>query len=204
MSVVKAAPEFSAARIRLWLKRSSRILGVVVICILAWAGYLRLSGNFHAVEDGVVYRSGQLSKAQFADRISEKGIRTIINLRGNNRGRSWYDDEVAASATAHVMHVDFPLSSGRELTDDQLVKLATLLRNVPRPILIHCEAGADRTGFASAFYELVIAKRPAEEASTQLSIRYGHFPWLRNNTFAMDRSFTRTVTLMRTPALGAN
>jgi protein tyrosine/serine phosphatase len=201
MSVIKAVPEFSAARMRLWLKRSSRILAVVTICVLAWVGYLRLSGNFHAVEDGLVYRSGQLSKAQFADRISERGIRTIINLRGNNTGRPWYDDEVAASTTAHVVHVDFPLSSGRELTDDQLIKLTTLLRDADRPLLIHCEAGADRTGLVSALYELVVAKRPAEEASAQLSIRYGHFPWLRNSTVAMDRSFTRAVTLMRATAL---
>jgi hypothetical protein len=51
-----------------------------------WAGYLRLSGNFHAVEEGVIYRSAQLSGDDFQNRIRTYGIRTIINLRGENSG----------------------------------------------------------------------------------------------------------------------
>jgi hypothetical protein len=62
-----------------------------VVLTAGWAGYLHLSGNFHAVEDGAVYRSGQLSGAELSSRIREKGILTIINLHGNNAGSPWYD-----------------------------------------------------------------------------------------------------------------
>jgi protein tyrosine/serine phosphatase len=158
---------------------------------------MRLTGNFHTVEQGVIYRSGQLSGTQFQSRIKENGIRTVINLRGNNAGRSWYDDEMKASALTGVQHIDFPLSSGKELTDDQLIKLTALLRDSPRPLLIHCEAGADRSGLASALYELVIAKRAPEEVWPQLSFRYGHFPWLRNSTAAMDRTLERVISRTR-------
>lgn len=176
-----------------WLKRSGQSLAVVALLIGSWAGYLRLTGNFHPIESGVIYRSGQLSGDQFVDRIRANGIRTIINLRGNNTERSWYDEEVKASAATGVTHIDFPISSGRELTDDQITQLTDHLRNAVRPILIHCEAGSDRTGFASALYELVIAGRSTAEASQQLSFRYGHFPWLGSSTVAMDNTFGRVV-----------
>jgi uncharacterized protein (TIGR01244 family) len=176
-----------------WLKRFGATIGIVVAMTLGWAGYLRVSGNFHVVEDGAVYRSAQLSGAQFASRIQENGIRTIINLRGNNAGRPWYDDEMRVSDAAGIKHVDFPISAGREPTDDQITALTALLAESPRPILIHCEAGADRTGLASALFELLVAKRSAEAAAAQLSFRYGHFPWLGSSTVAMDRTFLRVA-----------
>jgi protein tyrosine/serine phosphatase len=185
------------ARMFRCLKRTSVAAGIVVVLIGSWAGYLRLSGNFHAVEEGLAYRSGQLSGSQLETRISQNQIRTVINLRGNNAGARWYDDEIKASAATGVHHVDFALSSGKELSDDQLARLTALLRDSPHPILIHCEAGADRSGLASALYELVVANRTPAEASAQLSFRYGHFPWFRNSTAAMDRTFERVLAQTR-------
>jgi uncharacterized protein (TIGR01244 family) len=180
-------------RLKRGLKRAGYAVAMVAALAGGWAGYLRLTGNFHAVEEGVVYRSGQLDGEQLRSRIESNGIRTVINLRGNNSGRQWYDDEMKASAAAGVQHVDFPISAGRDLTDDQLEKLLAILRNSPRPVLIHCEAGADRSGLASALYQLKIANRTALEAASQLSFRYGHFPWFGNRTAAMDRTFERIL-----------
>lgn len=75
-----------------------------------------------------------------------------------------------------------------------MTQLTGLLRDSPRPVLIHCEAGADRSGVASALYKLLVAKRPVQEASEQLSFRYGHFPWLTSRTAAMDRTFDRVAS----------
>jgi hypothetical protein len=61
-------------------------VSVPVVLTAGWARYLDLSDNFHAVEDGAVYRSGQLSGAELSSCIRENGILTIINLRGNNAG----------------------------------------------------------------------------------------------------------------------
>lgn len=167
------------------------VLGAIVVG--GWAGYVRLSGNFHAVEDGVLYRSAQLSLGQFRERIKVNGIRTIINLRGSNPGKRWYDDELDASKNANVQHIDFALSAIREVSDDQVARLIELLRDSPRPILVHCEGGADRAGLASALFELFLENKPALVARTQLSLRFGHFPWLGNRTIAMDKSFNRVA-----------
>lgn len=176
-----------------WLKRVGKTVGTVALIAGAWAGYLRLSGNFHPIEQGAIYRSAQLSGSQFFERIRENGIKAILNLRGNNAGRSWYDEEIKASQEAGVRHIDYPISSGRELTDDQVTELTDILRTAPRPLLIHCEAGSDRTGLTSALYKLLVAKRSLPEAASQLSFRYGHFPWLGSRTIAMDRTFERVV-----------
>jgi protein tyrosine/serine phosphatase len=181
------------------LKHLSAAAGIVAALAGGWAGYLRLSGNFHTVDEGTFYRSGQLSGSQFASRIRENGIRTIINLRGNNAGSPWYDDELKASAGAGVDHIDFPISASRELTDQQLTQLTGLLTTLPRPILVHCEGGADRTGLASALYKLTIDGSSPLAAAGQLSFRYGHFPWFWSGTDAMDITFARAVSHMPLP-----
>ena len=43
------------------------------------------------------------------------------------------------------------------------------------PALVHCKSGADRAGFFSALYLLIHEGRPLDEATGQLSLRYGHF-----------------------------
>jgi protein tyrosine/serine phosphatase len=179
------------------LKFAGAAAGALVVLTAGWAGYLHLSGNFHAVEDGAVYRSGQLSGAELSSRIREKGILTIINLRGNNAGSPWYDDEIKASAEAGVQHIDFPISADQELSREEVVQLAKFLERSNRPILIHCKAGADRSGLVSALYKLLIKNRPPEEAAAQLSFRFGHFPWLGNRTVAMDRTFARVSSDVR-------
>lgn len=177
--------------IRPALRHFTLFFGLAVAIAGGWAGYLRLSGNFHAVEEGVLYRSAQLSFAQFERSIRVNGIKTVINLRGENVGAAWYRDELRAAEATNARHIDFRLSATHEVSNEKLEALATLLQESVKPILVHCEGGADRSGLASALFELVIAKRPASMAGEQLSFRYGHFPWLGSRTIAMDYSFDR-------------
>lgn len=154
----------------------------------AWAGYLYLTGNIHEVEPGV-YRSRQLDGGQLTALLTDKGIRTVINLRGGTMDDAWYRDEAAAVASAGARLIDIPLLETVAPDSEQMAQLLDALQHAPRPILIHCRAGADRTGFAAALYELVVAGKPASEAAGQLSFAYGHFPWLGSGTAAMDEAF---------------
>jgi hypothetical protein len=63
------------------------------------------------------------------------------------------------------------------------------LHDAPRPLLVHCKNGADRSGLACAAY--LIAERGVDAptaASDQLHLWYGHMPV--GATQAMDRFFT--------------
>lgn len=169
-------------------------LGALLICAgLAggWAIGLQIVGNVHVVEDGALYRSAQLNDKRLTDVIAAYGIKSVINLRGENRGLWWYDNELEVTTAQGVSHFDVRMSALRETDDATVTQLMETMRTAPRPILIHCESGSDRTGLATALYERFVKKRPAEVAADQISFRYGHFPWLGNRTVAMDRTFKR-------------
>lgn len=155
----------------------------------AWAGYLQLTGNFHVVEPGMAYRSNTLSHTQLVDVLRQNGIRTILNLRGTATGQSWYDGEAAAARQQGITLIDIPMRDDQHPDPELLGALVDALRNAKRPLLIHCKAGADRTGLASALFELLVMEKPAREAASQLSFAYGHFPWLGSRTRAMDDAF---------------
>lgn len=177
---------------RPWIAVGKICLRLIVfgaVCALLWAGYLRMTGNVHTIEEGQAYRSGQLSANTLLKLIGDKKIRTVINLRGYNGGKSWYDAEIEAAHKARITHVDLALSANRKLSDQQLSRLSDILIKSPKPILIHCEGGADRAGLAAAMYELIVAGRSALVAGTQLSFRFGHFPWLGSRTVAMDQTW---------------
>jgi len=187
-------------KVRIQLRRIVKVAALSVaamaVAAVTWAGYLRVTGNFHEIVPGLFYRSAQLDAGALANAIQIYGIRTVINLRGRNSDQ-WYADERRVSAQAGVRHIDFGLSSGGDLTDNQLDQLVTILKEAPQPVLVHCFAGADRSGLVSAAYQLVVGKLPPKEAASQLSFWYGHFPWLRSHTAAMDRSFERLVARVK-------
>jgi protein tyrosine/serine phosphatase len=180
----------------LWRKGLAVTVWPLVIVVAlggSWAGYLRLTGNIHEVEVGKVYRSGQLWPSQLSSLLRVKGIRTVINLRGENPDRAWYVDELQVAKAAGVRHISLPMSANREPNDALLATLIDTLSTAELPVLIHCEAGADRSGLASALYKFTVQHKTPQEADGQLSFWYGHFPWLTSRTGAMDRTFWRVV-----------
>jgi len=162
--------------------------GLVLVASAGFYVYLKVSGNIYPVEAGVVYRSGQLTGGELEQTIAAHGIRTVLNLRGANPGQSWYDDELAATAARGAAHYDYRLSARRPVTAAQAEEILQLIRNAPKPILVHCKTGADRTGLVSALYQFSRGV-PASEAERELSLRFGHFPWLGSRSVAMDDSF---------------
>lgn len=145
---------------------------------------LQVTGNFHEVVAGELYRSGQLSGQGFALYTRKYNIRSVINLRGANEGEDWYDTEYQAAKASGLTYVNFRMSSKRELTQADTQALIEQMRNAPKPLLIHCRAGADRTGLAAALYLAALEKQPESTAERQLSAYYGHI-----GAAAMDRSF---------------
>jgi protein tyrosine/serine phosphatase len=171
------------------LKAGLLALTLLVAPVGGYSGMLAYTGNLHAVSDGVLYRSAQLSKQQFEAAIHDHQLKSILNLRGAHPGESWYDDEIAAAQEAGIRHYDYPMSAKRRLTKAQIEPILDIVRNAPKPLLIHCKSGADRAGLVSALFRLAIEQASPEEADQQLSLRYGHFPYLTSKSGAMDETF---------------
>jgi len=88
-----------------------------------------------------------------------------------------------------VKHYNIPLSSSREPDETVVRNLIEIFKNAPHPVLIHCQAGADRSGLAAAMWKVFVDKEPKSEAGKQLSLLYGHLPI--GKTTAMDRFFQK-------------
>ena len=172
-------------------------LGAAVLAIglgmVGWTGYLAVTGNIHTVVPGVLYRSAELSGAGFQQVIMRFHIHTVINLRGADPGQPWYEDELAAALASGAHHVDLRMSATHIPSPATLQEIKTILIYATPPILIHCEGGADRSGLVAALYELWVVHHSPAEAGSQLSFRYGHFPWLGSRTAAMDEAWRQAA-----------
>ena len=166
---------------------------VLAVALLAGVyGYSMLvQKNFGTVTPGEAYRAAQLDTFELARRTSEYGIRSIINLRGPSATGAWYRNEVAWSAAHGVAHYDLELMSTHQPSDSTMDSLAALFRLAPRPVLLHCMSGADRTSLAAALWQLSVDGRSPQAARRQLTLRHWHLPF--GKTLAMDRAFERYV-----------
>jgi protein tyrosine/serine phosphatase len=189
----KAADRKIRSRPVAWLFRGLKIAGVSVGLMAAsiggYWGILQYEGNFHTVSAGILYRSAQPGKTELKAAVAEYGIKSVLNLRGANAGSPWYDEEIAASGELGLAHFDYPLSAKRFVTSKQIAEILDIVRQAPKPLLIHCKAGADRAGLVAALYRFAEAGASAAEADRELSLVYGHFPYLTSRSGAMDDSF---------------
>ncbi len=180
-----------------WKRRGKWACLFVLVAGLAVGGHVLnivAHHNFHTVSAGLLYRSAQMDAASLERTVREHGIKTIINLRGCPAGESWYRDETNTARELGVQHYDFGLSASREVRDDEMDQILATIRTAPKPVLIHCKSGADRTGLVSALYLYGVEGHPARSADRQLNPFYGHLPFLFwRGSAAMDRSYWRYV-----------
>jgi hypothetical protein len=131
--------------------------------------------NVHAVIPGRVYRTAQLSPERLQAFIAEKGIRTVVNLRGVCSEMPWYLGECRATHAAGVNQEDITFSAKRLPAPSEIQRLVEVLDRTAFPLVFHCQRGADRTGLASTVARLVLTGDSLAAARRQLWPRYGHF-----------------------------
>jgi protein tyrosine phosphatase (PTP) superfamily phosphohydrolase (DUF442 family) len=191
--VEAAAPRTARSRPVAWLMRSLKIaaisVGLSAASLGAYCGVIIYQGNFNAVEAGILYRSAQPDRDDLVAAARQHGIKSVLNLRGRNPGSPWYDEEIAASRELGLAHYDYPISAHRLVTRQQIAEILEIIRQAPKPLLVHCKSGSDRAGLVSALYRFALAGATAEDADQQLSLVYGHFPYLTSRSGAMDDSF---------------
>ena len=125
--------------------------------------------------------------------VRENGIKSILNLRGTNSA-DWYNMETNAAQQLGVRHYDFGMDAEHDVKDEDMEKVLAMIGDAPKPILIHCKSGADRTGLVAALYLYSVEGKSSDLAARELSVFCGHIPYLYfQDTIAMDRSFTRYV-----------
>ncbi|HBN31583.1 MAG: protein tyrosine phosphatase [Rhodobacterales bacterium] len=135
-------------------------------------GVLRkLWTNFYPVADGV-FRSNQPSAKRLL-KLSEMGMKSVLNLRGTSP-YSYHLFEVEACRELGLGLTDINLSATALPSLATLLELECHFKTLERPFVMHCKSGADRAGFASALYLLLIKGAPIEVAQKQLGLKYLH------------------------------
>ena len=162
--------------------------GVLLSIILFVGIYGFIYGNFHQI-DSNAYRSGQLFSFNMSYYLKKYKIKTVLNLRRIKPDKAWYQNEKKLTDENNITLINYQISARKYLDFNHTSTIVKILKNAQKPILIHCEGGADRTSLVSALYRYAILNHPKEEAEEELSFIYGHIPIIRPQVMAMERSF---------------
>lgn len=147
------------------------------------------TNNFHQVDNAPVFRSGQLDKEDLEDKIQKHNLRSILNLRGAVWHEKWYADEAHVCRKFDVKLYNLPLSARRLPEKEEIKQMLDIFDRGPYPMLIQCQAGADRSALTSAIYRIHVLGHDVGEADDELSLWYGHFGVPYIGTYEMDRFF---------------
>jgi hypothetical protein len=131
--------------------------------------------NFHWVIPGEAARAAQAWAGGVGPFLEKRGIAAVINLRGRNDDLSWWRNETRETGARGIAHLDAMLDSRKLPTKAMLERLIQCFDEAPRPFMLKCSGGQDRTSFAAALY-LIHAK--GWQAFDQAAAQYARFPYL--------------------------
>lgn len=146
----------------------------------------KLPKNFFQV-DKELYRSGQPDEDEFETLYSFHNIRSVLNLR---KDRSDKEDIKAINQIRKnpIALYELSLKTGK-ITEHDLIQILRIIRKAPKPLLIHCWQGSNRTSCAVAAYRIAFQNWTVEDAIEELmKPEYGHHKWMFRNIPALLRS----------------
>jgi len=122
-------------------------------------------GNWFQVSDEL-YRCEQPSSKEMKV-LETFGMKAVVNLR------EFHSDKDEAEKTALTVS-EIKLDAG-ELPYTQLVAALKLVLSAPKPVVVHCWHGSDRTGAVVAGYRVAVQGwTPAAALDEMVNGGYGH------------------------------
>jgi protein tyrosine/serine phosphatase len=163
--------------------RAWRTVLVVALLIVAGALVFRFGvrdhlfpKNFGVVDEGKVYRSGKLTPGTLSDVVERHAIRTIVDLGTWPAGSAGDRREQRTADALGVERYRFELVGDGTGNPNHYVNTLRIMTDPARqPVLVHCGAGAERTGMSVMLYRQVTLGTPIEEAYAEAR-RYKHDP----------------------------
>jgi protein tyrosine phosphatase (PTP) superfamily phosphohydrolase (DUF442 family) len=129
--------------------------------------------NFHKVSDEI-YRSGQPDEDEMYSMSTFECIRSVLNLREHHSDKS-------KIGKLKLTLYEIPLAAGK-ITEADLVRILRTIKDAPKPILIHCRHGSDRTGAVVAACRIVFENWSVDQAIAELEDpKFGHHAALYKN-----------------------
>ena len=115
--------------------------------------------NFAQVSP-VLYRGAQPTADGFRA-LAAMGIHTIVDLR------RFHGDRELLAGTG-LRYVEIPCSAWHPESEDVLAFLKVVLDPANQPVFVHCQQGADRTGYMVAVYRILEQGVSLEDALLEM------------------------------------
>jgi tyrosine-protein phosphatase SIW14 len=128
--------------------------------------------NFRVVREGVLYRSGRMTKGALQRVLNDYGIRTVVCLRDGTTAAD--RGEEAFCNSEEINFVRIPPNRweefGGEPPAEEGVRKFREVMSDPRnhPVLLHCLAGIHRTGIFTAIYRMEFEHWSNERAMQEM------------------------------------
>lgn len=160
------------------------VLALIVAAPLVYSSHQGFHlRNLRVVEDGVLYRSGQLTRGGFERVLHDYNIKTVVTLRTTRTAAlppdTWEEAVCAARGVKHVRIVPrvWGADETGEIPAEQGVQefLAVMDNKANHPVLVHCFAGIHRTGTMCAIFRIEYHGWTAERAMEEMQL-YGFAP----------------------------
>lgn len=133
--------------------------------------------NFHVVNDGVLYRSGQLTPEGLRRVVHDHGIKTIVTLRYADdpagEPKDAWEEKWAKSKNLYYhrfRHCSYERDDkGVAPIDANVTGFLEIMADPKHyPVLVHCFAGVHRTGAMVAMYRMEMQSWPAKKALEEM------------------------------------
>lgn len=195
-------------------KPAARLLAIVLAVAIVGGGavfwhkeirYYFYPRNFDTVVEGEIYRSGRFKAAALRRLHDKYGIKTVIDLGANPKDSP---QDAAEQQMAEELGIDryvLPLGGNGTGDPNRYVEALRIMADPARqPVLVHCSAGAQRTGGAVILYRNIEEGVPLEQAFAEAA-RHGHdpqrngelFPYLNENLDAIRESYRSQVPIVQ-------
>jgi protein tyrosine/serine phosphatase len=145
--------------------------------IIAWNNGLRTylrPKKWGVVEPGRLYRSGQISQRLIRPTLTKNHIGLIIDMSIEDTPDTRAERE--AVKQLNIQRVALPLRGNGVGNPDYYVTALSMIIEAERkqcPVLVHCQAGTERTGGVIAAYRILVDGMSEEQAFAEAR-SYGH------------------------------
>lgn len=160
---------------RSWPVSRARVIVAATVVAIVLAAFFQdevtafrdrfIPKRWGAVEEGRIFRSGQLSRHLIRQMLVQNRIQRVVDLTFDNPSDANHSAELTAIADLGIERRLCPLDS--DGTGDvhiyaQAVAAVAEAARLGKPVLVHCAAGSQRTGGVVAFYRLLVQGKSPE------------------------------------------
>jgi len=155
-------------------KKQSRHTPIIVIfltiAVIVLVRHFHIK-NFHVIEPGVLYTSGQPRGMDYTRLLYKYHIATFVNVRcaDEHREENWYNEERTWVGDNGVNYVELPIERtdrARQFpnkeTQQKFLKIMSAQKNLP--VLVHGSSGRKRVSMLTAVWLIRSKGKNATEA----------------------------------------